>query len=120
MKLMRLDVSYLDRRDWEISGHKFQYSHPLYQWVCKISVIEVREEYSHHPNDQRIEILPLESTQRKSKTSFHHTWINLCICQAAVLPSLTHSTVVLATLAKSPPQKTLASLVVMVFKSTIG
>lgn len=44
----------------------------------------------------------------------------LCICQAACLPSLVLSTVVLATPATSPPQNTPGSLLLMVSGSTSG
>lgn len=48
------------------------------------------------------------------------TWRYLCMNQAAVFPSLTDSTVVSEVPAKSPPQKTLGSLVCIVSGSTSG
>ena len=44
----------------------------------------------------------------------------LCIAQAACLPSLTDSTVVVATPPRSPPQNTPGSLVAMLSGSTSG
>ena len=48
------------------------------------------------------------------------TWRYLCMNQAAVFPSLTDSTVVSEVPAKSPPQKTLGSLVCIVSGLTSG
>jgi hypothetical protein len=48
------------------------------------------------------------------------TWRYLCMDQAAVFPSLTDSTVVSEIPAKSPPQKTLGTLLCIVSGLTSG